>query len=394
MENKRDKFVNFLVIALFAVSPFVMPFKNEEMMERVPANMLPAFVVSSAGYVRWALLILMTLVSFTYLRGSKKIKISKPALFLFLFYFIMFLVALVDGIDIVRFGAVAVFSLLLPPLIGFGISQNPRVIKYFCYLILMFLVVSILLNGHLVLMGYRFFGFMNNPNAYGVSAVFWLLIVLYADKKKMIGVKLFGLLLFLLFFTIVFSGSRNALAGMFLLFAINYYNQLKKFAFGVVFLLLALIVVSNFIDMSFVLGRFDNIADSASDSGRAEVWQRAYPAISQNLWWGNGMDANERIADTGNMHNCYIRFVLNMGLFFTILSFSMYVISIIIAYVKRKQVPLHFTAYLIIYAVMNIGEDFFVGVGSTAFLNMIFAYSFINYYITSSHASPRQSIHQ
>src|SRR5690606_26599131 len=121
---------------------------------------------------------------------------------------------------------------------------------------------------------------------------------------------------------------------------------------------------------------------SAADSGRQEIWDRATYMINNNLLWGNGMNANYEIASAGNMHNVYIRFLLNMGLVFTVLSLLMYLMSMIAAVISQRYVPLLLPGYLFVYALMNVGEDFFVGLGSSAFIYMLFIYGFINYYLT------------
>jgi len=40
---------------------------------------------------------------------------------------------------------------------------------------------------------------------------------------------------------------------------------------------------------------------------------------------------------------------------------------------------------------MNLGEDFFVGLGSSAYIYMLFIYGFINYYLTRPELLPLQS---
>ncbi|MPM89094.1 hypothetical protein SDC9_136202 [bioreactor metagenome] len=92
------------------------------------------------------------------------------------------------------------------------------------------------------------------------------------------------------------------------------------------------------------------------------------------------MDANEAIAHVGNMHNCYLRFMLNMGMFFTTLSLLFYFSLIVDTIRHNKTVPFVLSGYLIAFALMNIGEDFFVGVGATDYICTLFIFGFINYY--------------
>jgi hypothetical protein len=69
-----------------------------------------------------------------------------------------------------------------------------------------------------------------------------------------------------------------------------------------------------------------------------------------------------------------------MGVIFTVFVFLMYLMMLISTVAKRNTVSLILPGYLLIYALMNLGEDFFVGVGSAAFVYMLVVFGFINYY--------------
>lgn len=382
LNNTRLNINQFLVIALFAVAPFVMSVSDSEMTELVSARTLPPIISTGASVIRWAILGILVGIGLIYLKVKKVFKISTPVYLLSLFYLVQFVYAVVDGNDYFRFLALSILSLLIPPVIGDAIRQNRRITKSFVYCIAFFLFLSLLLNGHLILSGQRFFGFIDNPNAYGISTVFWLVILIVVNQYYNFDKRLFYILAGAIFLTMLFSGSRNAMVGILLIFILQYYNKLRSLAGSLIMLILLFTVVSYFIDLSFVLGRFENLSGAAADSGREDVWKRAYFAISNNFWWGNGMNANMVIAGTGNMHNCYIRFVLNMGIFFTVLALLMYFLSILSIFANKRKVPLILTGYLAIYALMNVGEDYFVGIGSSAFIYMLFIYGFINYYLT------------
>jgi hypothetical protein len=382
LNNTRLNINQFLVIALFAVAPFVMSVSDSEMTELVFARTLPPIISAGASVIRWVILGILAGIGLMYLKVKKVFKISTPVYLLSLFYLVQFVYAVVDGSDYFRFLALSFLSFLIPPVIGDAIGQNRRITKSFVYCIAFFLFLSLLLNGHLILSGQRFFGFIDNPNAYGISTVFWLVILLVVNQYYNFDKRLFYILSGAIFLTMLFSGSRNAMVGILLIFILQYYNKLRSLAGSLIMLILLFTVVSYFIDLSFVLGRFENLSGAAADSGREDVWKRAYFAISNNFWWGNGMNANMVIAGTGNMHNCYIRFVLNMGIFFTVLALLMYFLSILSIFANKRKVPLILTGYLAIYALMNVGEDYFVGIGSSAFIYMLFIYGLINYYLT------------
>lgn len=374
--------VQILVTALFAVAPFVMTISESEMTELISARTLPPFVSTVASVLRWALFVIMAGLSLLYLSSKPGFRISTPVYLLSLFYFIQFFYAAADGTDYFRFIALTIFSLLLPPIIGYAMGQNARIVKNFIYWIAFFLILSVGLNGHLVLSGQRFFGFLNNANAYGISTVFWLVILLLAKQYKLLNRKLFYIIGGAIFLTMLLSGSRNALVGVLLIFILQFYNKLGSVGGGIIMLTLLLIAASYFFDLSFVLGRYENLSGAVADSGREELWELAYFAMDHNFWWGNGMDANMVIVGTGNMHNVYIRFLLNMGIVFTVISLLMYLLSVVASVTAKQKVPLILAGYLLVYALMNVGEDYFVGLGSSAFIYMLFIYGFINYYLT------------
>lgn len=386
---KSNSKLAFLVVALFVVAPFVMSFEDLDRAELTLARTLPTYISTIASFCRWGLLVILSLISLYLYKTRQDFRITTPIYFLSLFYFIQFIYAFTDGVDYLRFLLMTIFSLLIPPVIGFVIKEKRKVVKHFIYAIIFFLLLSIALNGHLVLIGQRFFGFLNNANTYGISTVFWFVILMIAFKFNNINKKAFLILAVVLFLTMLFSGSRSAMVGMFLVFIVNYSNQYLKMVKIGVSLLLVFLVFSYFVDLSFVTNRLENIGNSTKDSGREEIWSRAYHAIQQNFWWGNGMDANYRVADTGNMHNCYIRFLLNMGGIFSALALLMYILSIRESFLERKKVPFILLGYLLAFALMNVGEDFFVGLGSSVFIYLLFIYGFINYYISYSNGINR-----
>lgn len=389
MAKNKLSILSFLVVTLFFVTPFIMSYEDVENAQLTLANTLPTYISTISSWYRWGCLFILAAFFFFNFPKKADLKISTPLYFLSFFYFVQFLYALIDGIDYGRFFLLSIFSLLIPPMIGLCIRRNKNVIKYFLYSILFFLIVSIILNGHTVLMGKRFFGFMNNPNIYGLSTVFWLVILIISERITQVRKRFFIILFVGILLTMLFSGSRNAMVGILIVLSVNYYNQFRKVLLGFGLLLTIFFITSYVLDLSVVTTRLQNISDAVSDSGREDIWRRAFGAINQHFWWGNGMDANMRIADTGNMHNCYLRFVLNMGIFFTVLSTSMYFIALLNTYANRNKVPLILTGFLCAFALMNLGEDFFVGLGSAAYVYLLFIFGFINYFITDSDFSRR-----
>jgi O-antigen ligase len=379
MKEKKNRGLTSAVVLLFLVTPFVMSFDSSEVAELLSAKTLPTIVGDIASVIRWLLLLVLTLASITFIsyRGSK---ISAPVFFMVLFYFAQFLYAMFDGNDYFRFFLLTILCLFIPPIIGEIFKRDRQILSYFSWIILFFLLLSLFLNGSLILSGLRFFGFLGNPNTYGISCVFWLLVLFLAEREKLIGTKLLYLLATLIVTTVFFSGSRNGSFGVLLLLLIHFITDLKKILFFTILFCTLLFVLQFFLDLNFFLDRFSNLSGAAEDSGRQSIWDNASFMISQNPWWGNGMEATLQITGSGNMHNVYLRFILNMGVIFTVFVFLMYLMMLISTVAKRNTVSLILPGYLLIYALMNLGEDFFVGVGSAAFVYMLFVFGFINYY--------------
>lgn len=379
--RKRYSFIELVVLALFIITPFVMSFDNIVTAEILNARTLPSYISTISGYLRWFFLSLLTIFSFFSLTQNRTgIRINRPVILFSLFYFIQFTYALVDGFDILRFFLLTIFSLLIPPAISYVLYRNKNIIKLFVYFILGFLILSYAVNGHLILNGVRFLGFVSSQNEFGFLTVFWMTVLLIAKKEGMVKQKMFIFLFATIIISMFLSGTRTALIGIVIVIFFNYSNKLIKYFVIVLLMILLIFIMDHYFELNFLTERFLNISNSVEDSGRINIWIRAFPSIKENFWWGNGMDANEAIAHVGNMHNCYLRFMLNMGMFFTTLSLLFYFSLIVDTIRHNKTVPFVLSGYLIAFALMNIGEDFFVGVGATDYICTLFIFGFINYY--------------
>lgn len=382
MRGKNKILYFYLVIILFIVTPFTLSYTDTDNAEILNAVVLPPFIASLSSIIRWFIIGIMALNALFIMNKNIK-NISKPILFLALFYGVQLVYALVDGFDVGRFFLMSALSILIPLHLSISFKYfGKKLINIFTYCIFAFIIFSLLLNGNLALAGQRFFGFINNSNLYAMTAVFWAVIFvlkLKQDKgKKNLAVNIFLILLIL---TIILSGSRNGLIGIILVLALSFYNKIKNVIGFLLIFSVAFLILNNFVNLSFVEERLFNISNSVKDSGRDEIWRTAYIAISQNLYTGNGMNANIVISETGNMHNSYIRFVLNMGLVFTILSLLQYLISLYYIFLNRSKIQLVILAFLIAYTLANFGEDYFVGLGSSMFIYVLMIYGLVNYYI-------------
>ena len=142
--RKNYGFIEWTVLVLFFVAPFAMSFQSEEVAVRLSARMLPSFVIESAKILRWLCFALLALFALKKVQERTQLfQFSLPIVLLSGFYFIQLLYAIIDGTDILRFFLLTVLSLLIPASISYALLKRPKILQYFVYFILFFLVVFI-----------------------------------------------------------------------------------------------------------------------------------------------------------------------------------------------------------------------------------------------------------
>lgn len=371
----------------------MLSYNDVDKAELIGARVLPAVISNYSGIVRW---IIVGLVAFfTLLDINRHFRlISKPVYFFFFFYVFQLCYAIADGVDYTRFFVMSLMVFTFPIYFTISFRKNGgSLLNVFSKCIYIFILFSIVMNGHVLLQGKRFFGFMNNPNLYAMTALFWLVILLINVQSKLKKKKKIDyIFIFILILTIILSGSRVGLAGTLAIFGVSYIRQLNKFLLLSGFFIIVIIVINYFIDLDFILTRLLNIISAAEDTGRDDTWQKAYPAIERNKWWGNGLDANYTILNTGNVHNSYIRFFLNMGIVFTTFTLLSYIFSLFKIYRNITKIPLPIFGFILAFTLANYGEDFFVGLGSSVFIYVLVIYGLINFYITQDDATFRRFV--
>ena len=286
---KIDKIIFFLLpTLLFLITPFVQIYTDENKADLFGINILPQIVNTISDFIRWIVLFIGCIVAIFIIQKGKY-KISKSILFFSLFYFFQLLYAIFDANDIGLFFFLTIISLLFPLYLSVSLLKyKESLLKIFNYIIFCFIILGIFLNGHLIFSGARYLGFSNNANLFGFSALFWLLIVLINFSNITSNKKLCWINFILLTILIIFSGSRNAMVGYIVLTSFYFRNYLRQLFGSVVFMIILLLIINSYIDLSFVTDRFLNIKNSVSDSGRDEFWNKAIYYISNNLLWGNG----------------------------------------------------------------------------------------------------------
>lgn len=385
---KKEKLIYFVLpILLFLVTPFVQVYSDLDKAEFFNVKTLPPITNTIASAIRWGVVILGCMISLLSLTTNTK-NVTKSLIFFSLFYFVQLLYAIVDGFEVDRFFLLTITSFLFPFYLSLCfVKYKNSLLRIFNLLIFGFIILGLVLNGHLVLAGQRFLGFSNNSNLFGFTAIFWLLIVLVNLSSSNSDKKLSWINFLLLSIVILLSGSRNAMIGYVVLNLFYFRNFIKQFLVAITLGAIVFMILNNYIDLSFVTTRLLNVENSISDSGRTIFWNKAFFHINHNLFGGNGMDANIRLIDTGNMHNVYIRFLLNMGLMFTLLSLFQLFLSIFNIFKKRNVLSYLLLGFMFSYLLINFGEDFMVGIGNSAYIYVLYVYGFINYNLIDNDTS-------
>src|SRR5690606_38123341 len=111
--------------------------------------------------------------------------LSKAIIFFSLFYLVQLLYALIDGFEYERFFLLTFYSFFITIYLSITFYKYSKLLlNSFVIIIGLFLILSISLNGHLIFLGRRFLGFANNPNLYGITALFWLAILFLKIQEK------------------------------------------------------------------------------------------------------------------------------------------------------------------------------------------------------------------
>lgn len=369
----KSKVINLLVLILFLIAPFIQSDTSDESQPDI-IHSIPPFVSVIAFYSRWLIIGILVLY---FLFSTDKIKkyITKYNILFTLFYLVQFLYALTTQTDVARYLSLFVLAFVLPIVISSQIDDKKFYLKpiNFQIVVFFFIILSIIVSGTVVFSGLRFQGILGNSNMYGMSAVFWLTLVQLSSKTK------FNLILtVLIFITIVLSGSRGSLVAGLVVILFSYQKYMKQLLIGSAIMSILIFGMSKVIDLDFIFNRFEDVGNSAAASGRQPIWDKAFHYININPL-GYGMNAPLELISTGNIHNCYIRFLLTMGYPFTILSLLFFFGMIVLAFYDKK-IPKPIIGFLIGYALANYGEDFFVGIGSSMFIYVVLAIGLLSYY--------------
>jgi len=189
--------------------------------------------------------------------------------------------------------------------------------------------------------GVRYNGLMGNPNGMGMFVTTLAPIAAYLFSRPF-GIRpLFKTLAWLLLMvSLLMCSSRNALFSVALFFVLYFGlrgNAYKWVSFVFVFVPIAAILVYNVnleqLVFSLGLERYLRVSEFESGSGRIFAWQYAISVIKESPLVGCGFACEEwtfgynlsfQLRNTGHqggVHNSYLAFVMNTGIFGTIFYF-------------------------------------------------------------------------
>ena len=365
----KNPFISLVIILLFIVSPFVQSDTSDETQPDL-FFYLPPIISQIAFYLRWVLVVILSIntilnfnkfrINFTFVNKS-----------FFLFYLFPLMYALVTFTDLTRYLFILIFVFLVPISISIEYNKYSSFFnKWFTFSIIFLLAISYLVSFNSITSQVRFQGVFSNSNSYSISACFWLTILLVEKGKIKFNLLKKVLTLFLLI-SIFLSGSRIALLFSVFIILFHFISDIKNLLKIVIaFIIISYFAINN-LNLDFVLDRFLNVANSAEESGRKEIWDSAFSYIQYNKM-GYGMNAPDELLKTGNVHNCYIRFLITMGYPFTIAMMIIYFILICkLLFVKKIRIPKALIGFFIAYAFANSGEDYFAGLGSSMFIYIL-----------------------
>lgn len=362
-----------LILTLLFVAPFVQSNLSGES-QPVDIIKLPVIISTISGLLRWVLLAVFGAYTIFNYKTFKNFTVNN---FLFVCFYAVFLFySIVDLKDIPRYFSLVLLTATVPSFICEVFKNHQINVNKIRIIIAVLVLISFALSFPLLLRGARFQGFLDNSNMYGITAVFWLsLFLLELDRYPL---RKWHYLLLLLLISIILSGSRGSLVAGCLVIVFGFIKYLRILLKAGILLVVALFLVNRVLNLDFIFNRFVTIRKSAQDSGRSIIWERAFDYIDRNSW-GWGMDAPMELIGTGNMHNVYVRMLLTMGYFFTILAIIP-LILLLLNIVFDRRVPKVLIGFFVGLLAASFGEDFIIGLGSSLFVYILLFLGLINYY--------------
>jgi hypothetical protein len=366
---------NFFAILVF-FAPFIHGLTLDNELMYKPVIYLPhwfgvlASIVIFAGYGYCCVVFLEGTL-------SNKLSINKPSILLSLFYVIPLFYAVASGQEFPRYFGLCVLSLIIPTVLStyvktYGFMEVLHKIWMATLGVYIISLIFLLIN---YTPGQRVSGIFGNPNMFGGFLIFFSSISLLVYESRLKKKSLVQLLFFSIVVIAFCTGSRTALFGV-LLFSFFFIKSKKAIMMTLISCVCIYVFLSTF-ELMHLTDRFIDVGDIASKSGRQVIWLKALVLIESNWALGAGLLSQMTEIGTGNLHNGYLRMILMIGIPLSIICFIIWGVLLVQSLMLEKKTngP---KIFLIAFSAMNIGEDFFFGLGSSMFLFLLINICFLS----------------
>lgn len=226
----------------------------------------------------------------------------------------------------------------VPILANYALKKDrEHFLRLFFYFLGILLFVGLALRffaPHLVLLDERFTGVLGNPNGLGIfiAVYYYLFQVTLYYFPKLFNRRIKYALYSLLFISLFFSQSRNAMLNIGVFHVFMFLNRRSVV---LSFIVLGVIVTSYGLLLSWAIrviqslglqeyARLETLEDG---SGRTIAWEFIYDRIKkENFWFGTGIGSTEllfkdnydmlsRMGHQGNAHNSFLTLWYDLGIF-------------------------------------------------------------------------------
>ncbi len=294
----------------------------------------------------------------------------------FMFFFIIAFLALFNSLTLVtgllKTISYALVLVVIPGIVWLVIKEKRKnfAIK-FLWLNYFFVILSVFLYltgiSQIVLEGSegRFRGHLGNPNGLGLYVLLLFLFVALSYYQKWLSKKEFLFFLFISFFSIYLTGSRNSLFSIVLFFILLWAFK-RSMSLSIIAMIFGLVIYDYLITFSVQLFDVFNLEQAVridtllTGGGRFFAYDFAWTQIQDSYWFGKGFNYTEFLVDkyaeylasnnsVGNLHNSFLTLWLDTGLTGVILFLLGWVIVLRKLPDKLIIYPIFFTAMFSAY---------------------------------------------
>lgn len=358
-----QKLLLFLISIFFLCASLLGTTQVDDDRKILKTYSIPDFFGEGVYFFYVFLLIVFSLIGLFSL--YKNLYFNRSVLLLVLAYMVLVFWSLVTSSDQLRYISIFAFIFLCP--VGILYLMEKVDFKSLSKYLFTILVSLLLLSLFFSILNFpthpRISGVYNNPNLFGMWLFSILSLLLYIEKS--INNIFILLTVALIVVLVILTGSRLSFVTTCLL--------LLPFIFKHrVFSLLVLLVFTLYFfigDNSFSL-RVTEVGSAVSDSGRIDIWNRAFQCIDSEPLLGHGMFGHINCVNIGNIHNSYLRIVVMLGFPLAFIFFTLFLGFIV--KVTMMQVNLYIKFYFLGLPLLFFAEDYIVGIASPFFPILIF----------------------